>query len=236
MPVPWQAGQWAVMVRRWPRWSRPQRVTATEAKPSQAGQILGGGGVRWAMMVVPFDCGWKERPRVAACLAACAPPGGLSASGAGSPAATALGRVHGGVGGGERVGEGGRGKLGDAAGADRGGQRQRRSGVGQRPVQCGGERLEVGGGQVLDDGDEFVSAQAAGGAVAAAPGAEPVGGGDEGGVPGGVAVGVVQGLEVVEVGSARVPGILNVGKPEPACQLMVAAVPRAGSGLADGTW
>ncbi|MET7922305.1 hypothetical protein ABZU45_42415, partial [Streptomyces avermitilis] len=33
------------------------------------------------------------------------------------------------------------------------------------------------------------------------------------------------------IGSARIPGILNVGKPEPACQLMAAAVPRAGSGL-----
>nr|CAA06455.1 orf50 [Streptomyces ambofaciens]CAA79647.1 Orf50 [Streptomyces ambofaciens] len=45
VPVPWQAGQWAVMVRRWPRALRPPVVMWTEAKPSQAGQILGRGGV-----------------------------------------------------------------------------------------------------------------------------------------------------------------------------------------------
>lgn len=43
-------------------------------------------------------------------------------------------------------------------------------------------------------------------------------------------------LQDVEHRSTRVPEILNAGTPEPACRLMAAAVPRAGSGLADGTW
>ncbi|GGJ52115.1 hypothetical protein GCM10010121_073740 [Streptomyces brasiliensis] len=86
-------------------------------------------------------------------------------------------------------------------------------------MKCGGEGVEVGGGQVLDDGDELVSAQASGGAVASAPSTEPVGGGDEGGVPCGVAVGVVEGLEVVEVdqedGGVRVPAdaVFGAGGP-----------------------
>ncbi|MFB7555627.1 hypothetical protein [Streptomyces brevispora] len=96
------------------------------------------------------------------------------------------------------------------------------------------EAVEVRG--LVGDGDELVSAEASGIAVTAAPGGEAFGVDGQGDVPGGVAAGVVEVLEVVEVGSARVPGILNVGKPEPACQLMTAAVPRAGSGLADGTW
>src|SRR5690606_29039004 len=85
--------------------------------------------------------------------------------------------------------------------------------------KCGGERVEVDGGQVLDDGDELVPAQASGGAVTAAPGAQAVGGGDERGVPGGVAVGVVEVLEVVEVdqehGRGRVPAdaVFGAGGP-----------------------
>src|SRR5690606_509868 len=70
-------------------------------------------------------------------------------------------------------------QLGKAADADRRSQQQRNAVVGQRPVKCGGERVEVDGGQVLDDGDELVPAQASGGAVTAAPGAQAVGGGDE---------------------------------------------------------
>ncbi len=83
----------------------------------------------------------------------------------------------------------------------------------------GGERAEVGGGQVPDHGDELIPAQSAGGAVASAPGAQPVGGLDEGGVPGGVAVGVVQGLEAVEVdqehGGVRMPADEVVGAVGP---------------------
>ncbi|MDG9728759.1 MULTISPECIES: hypothetical protein [unclassified Streptomyces] len=63
-----------------------------------------------------------------------------------------------------------------------------------------------------------------------------VGDGREAGEDGAVEAEQQGGVAVRAAGSARVPGILNVGKPEPACQLMAAAIPRAVSGLADGTW
>ncbi|RPK69012.1 hypothetical protein EES42_20025 [Streptomyces sp. ADI95-17] len=103
------------------------------------------------------------------------------------------------------------------------------------PLKVGAvDAVEVWG--LVADGDELVSSEASDDAVTAAPGGEAFGVDGQGDVPGGVAVGVVEVLEVVEVGSARVPGILNVGKPEPACQLMAAAVPRAGSGLGSFVW
>src|SRR5690606_10315767 len=136
--------------------------------------------------------GWKERPRVAACLAACAPPGGLSVGGVCASTAAALGRVHGRVGGGEHIAQRRYRQFGHLAGPNGGGQRQRHPGVVQRPVECGRECVEVGGGHVADDGHELVPAQATGGAMTAAPGAEPVGDCDEGGVSGGVAVRVVE--------------------------------------------
>jgi hypothetical protein len=85
-------------------------------------------------------------------------------------------------------------------------------------------------------GGELIASEAACDAVLCGAFGQPAADRGECGVTGGLSVAVVELLEVVRVRSARVPGILNVGKPEPACQLMVAAVPRAGSGLADGTW
>lgn len=83
---------------------------------------------------------------------------------------------------------------------------------------------------------ELIASEAADRGARARPGGEPGADRGEDGIARRVPEAIIDGLEPVGVGSTRVPGILNVGKPEPACQLMAAAVPRAGSGLADGTW
>ncbi|ROQ65262.1 hypothetical protein EDD95_8124 [Streptomyces sp. CEV 2-1] len=98
------------------------------------------------------------------------------------------------------------------------------------------QALRAAAGGQLEDDCELIASEAAYGGVRARLGGEPGTDRGEDGVARRVAHAVIDLLEVIGVRSARVPGILNVGKPEPACQLMAAAVPRAGSGLADGTW
>ncbi|MDQ0791522.1 hypothetical protein QFZ58_000010 [Streptomyces sp. B1I3] len=123
-------------------------------------------------------------------------------------------------------------------GADRGGdvdgaavvQDDRRV---QHPDQLLQALRTAAGGQLKDD-CELVASEAAYGGVLARPGGEPGADRRKGGDARRVPEAVVDGLELVGVVSARVPRCLNAGRPEPARQLIAAAVPHAGSGEAAG--
>lgn len=117
----------------------------------------------------------------------------------------------------------------DVHGADGGGD-----GLAQGEVELVESEGAAAGADPGDDG-ELVAAEPADETAAARPSGDPGGGLGEGQVADGVAEPVVDLLEAVEVGSAQVPRFLNVARPELACQVVAAAVPRTGSGSAGGT-